>query len=269
MAAAYAPLTNYGARADHSDRDSNQELPLIEPTVLLHQSLLQERYDYQTAAECQRARLEKEQQELAQRRARRHRHELREYRHRCYLQCRRRRTTKEAAVVQDADSTGADEQQRHFGLEHHCDNEADRRNCPLQPIFHPELRQAVTGVQDERDDRRTHAIEHRGNRLEVAEVDVERTQGRYYYKIREDEGPSARPGTPGPSSQIGDINADLDRERSRQRLADRDRLAHLFFGEPFPFGDEFAFHLTDQSHWPAEPKPEPLSTLSWYAPTTA
>src|SRR5262249_44748153 len=54
------------------------------------------------------------------------------------------------------------------------------------------------------------------------------------------------------AAQIGDVDADLDGERAGQRLADRDRLAHLFLGEPAFVGDELALHLADQRHRPAE-----------------
>jgi len=44
-------------------------LPLVEPAELLHQSLLEERHDHEPAAESERAGLEEEQQQLAERRA--------------------------------------------------------------------------------------------------------------------------------------------------------------------------------------------------------
>jgi hypothetical protein len=110
----------------------------------------------------------------------------------------------------------------------------------------------MAGMQDQGYDRRTHAVEHGGHRLQVAEVDVERAQCRDDDEIRENEGPAAGPSTPKTAAQIGGVNADLDRERSRQRLADGDPLAHLLFRQPFAVGDELALHLPDQRHRPAE-----------------
>jgi hypothetical protein len=49
---------NYGAWADHADRHGNEKLTLVKPAELVHQSLLQERHNDQTAAEGQRARFQ-------------------------------------------------------------------------------------------------------------------------------------------------------------------------------------------------------------------
>src|SRR6202035_2175180 len=87
---------------------------------------------------------------------------------------------------------------------------------------------------------------------QVAEMDVEGAERRDDHEVRQDEGPAARPGAPEAGAQIGNIDADLDRERAGQRLADRDRLAHLLLGEPLLVGYELALHLTDQRDRPAE-----------------
>ena len=94
----------------------------------------------------------------------------------------------------------------------------------------------------------TDAVEDRGHRLKVAEIDVERAQRGDDDEVRQDEGPSAGPGAPEAAAQVGDIDPDLNRQRPRQRLADRDGLAHLLLGEPFAVVDEFALHLADQRH---------------------
>lgn len=57
---------------------------------------------------------------------------------------------------------------------------------------------------------------------------------------------------PETAAQIGDKDADLDRERSGQRLANGDGLAHLLFGEPLFVVDEFALHLANQCDRSAE-----------------
>ena len=107
------------------------------------------------------------------------------------------------------------------------DDKADRRDHPLQPVLHAELGEPVAGMQDQRDHRRADAVEDRRHRLQVAEIDVERAERGDDHEVRQDEGPAAGPGAPEAAAQIGDVDADLDRERPRQRLADRDGLAHL------------------------------------------
>ena len=106
------------------------------------------------------------------------------------------------AVIEDADEAGADKQQRDFGLQDHGDDQAGRRDRPLQPVLHAELRKPVTGMEDERDDRRADAVEDGGDRLEVAEIDVERAQRGDDNEVRQDEGPAADPGAPETAAQI-------------------------------------------------------------------
>ena len=44
-------------------------------------------------------------------------------------------------------------------------DQTDAGKPPLQPVLHPELRQPVTRMQDQRDNGGAHAIENRGDRL--------------------------------------------------------------------------------------------------------
>ena len=67
----------------------------------------------------------------------------------------------QAAVIQNADDAGADEQQRDFGLQDHGDGKADRRDHPLQPVFHAEFGEPVAGMQDQRDHGGADAVEDR------------------------------------------------------------------------------------------------------------
>src|SRR5262249_40684913 len=60
---------DHRTRADHADCNRNEELSLIKPVILLDEPLLEERHDAKAAAEGQRARLEKEQKKLGERRA--------------------------------------------------------------------------------------------------------------------------------------------------------------------------------------------------------
>src|SRR6266446_10807787 len=103
-------------------------------------------------------------------------------------------------------------------------------------------------MQDQRDDGGTYAIEDGGYRLQVAEIDIESTQCGDDDKVRKDESPATRPGSPKPATEIGNVDANLDRERPGKRLADSDGLTHLLLREPFFFIDQLALHLADQRH---------------------
>ena len=107
-------------------------------------------------------------------------------------------------------------------------------------------------MQDQCDDGGTDAVEDGGDRLQVAEIDVKRAECGDDEEVRQDERPAAGPGAPEAASQVGDVDPDLDRQWPRQRLADRDRLAHLLFRQPLLVVDELSLHLADQRHRPAE-----------------
>src|SRR5262249_25890254 len=96
------------------------------------------------------------------------------------------------------------------------------------------------------------AVEDGGHGLQAAEVDVESAERRHDDKVGEYEGPAAGPGAPEPAPQIGNVDAYLNRERTREGLADRDSLTHLLLSQPTPLGDELALHLADQCHWTPE-----------------
>src|SRR5215472_15030952 len=85
-------------------------------------------------------------------------------------------------------------------------------------------------------------------------MDVEGTERGDDHEVREDKGPASSPRTPESRTQIGDIDADLDGERSRQGLADCDRFAHLLLGQPFSLCNKLALHLADERDWTAEPE---------------
>jgi len=65
-------------------------------------------------------------------------------------------------------------------------------------------------------------------------------------KVRKDEGPSTGPGSPKPRAEIGDVDCDLDRQRSGKLRQDRDGLrasGSLFVGgekkKPLAFDNTF------------------------------
>src|SRR5229473_8139526 len=166
--------------------------------------------------------------------------------------CHRAFPGEDGAVIEEPDDSGTDEQQGHLGLQGHRDDEADPRDHPLQPVFHPEPRQAVAGVENQGDDGGTDPIEDGCDRRQSTEVDVEGAEGRHDEEVGEDEGPAARPGPPDASPEIRDKDADLDRQRARQRLTDGDPLPHLLLRQPLPFADELPLHLSAQSDRPPD-----------------
>src|SRR5215467_166472 len=101
-------------------------------------------------------------------------------------------------------------------------------------------------MEDQRDDCRADTVEDTSDRFQIAEIDIESAQSGDDNEIGKDESPAADPGAPKTAAQVRDINSDLNRERSRQRLADGNGFAHLLFGQPAALGNEFALHLADQ-----------------------
>jgi hypothetical protein len=109
-------------------------------------------------------------------------------------------------------------------------------------------------MQDQRDHRRTDAIEDRSDGLEVTEIDIEGAERGNDDEVRQNECPASRPRAPEAGAQVGDIDTNLNRQRPRQGLTDGDGLAHLLLGHPATLADEIALHLADQRHWAAEPE---------------
>src|SRR4029077_14405931 len=109
-------------------------------------------------------------------------------------------------------------------------------------------------MKNQSNDCGAHSIKDRRHWLQVAEIDVESPEPRHDHEVWQDEGPASRPRTPEAGAQVGDVDADLDGERPRQRLAYRDRLAHLLFSQPAALVCEFTSHLTDQRDRAAEAK---------------
>jgi len=122
----------------------------------------------------------------------------------------------------------------------------------LDGVLHPELGEAIAGVQDERDDGRAHAVEDRAHRRQPAEMHVEGGQRRHDDDVRQDERPPSGPGAPESAADVGEPDADLDGQRAGQGLADGDALPHLVARHPLPIGDELALHLPHERDGPAE-----------------
>src|SRR5713101_2756354 len=156
--------------------------------------------------------------------------------------------------MQDPHESGSDEQGRNFGLKSNCYEKAGARDRPLQPVLHAELREPITRVQDQGDHGGTHAVEDCRQDRQPAEVNVKRAKCGHYDEVRQDERPSARPRSPKAAAQIGDENSDLDRERSRKRLAYCYSVAHLVAAQPLPLLHELSLHLSAQCYWSAEAK---------------
>src|SRR5438270_3957506 len=109
-------------------------------------------------------------------------------------------------------------------------------------------------MKNERYDGRADPVKHSRYGGKVAEMDIERTESRDDDEIGKDEGPATSPCAPKAGSQVGDVDADLDGERSRERLTYRNGLPHLLLGEPFSVGDKLLLHLADERHGTAKPQ---------------
>src|SRR5882672_2878516 len=107
-------------------------------------------------------------------------------------------------------------------------------------------------MKNQRDNGGTYPIKDGGYRLQVAEIDVEGSQSGNDDKVRKDESPAAGPGAPEAAAEIRNIDANLYRERSGKRLADRDGLAHLLLRQPFALIDKLALHLSHKRNRSAE-----------------
>src|SRR5438105_15268224 len=90
--------------------------------------------------------------------------------------------------------------------------------------------------------------------MTTCEMDVERTQSRDDDEIGKDERPATGPRAPKAGAQVGDIDADLNGERSRERLTYRKGLLHLLLGQPFPFANKLSLHLADKRDETTEPE---------------
>jgi hypothetical protein len=113
-------------------------------------------------------------------------------------------------------------------------------------------------MENEGDNGRADPIEYPRHGGKVAETDVERTQSGDDEEIGKDEGPPTVPRAPKAGAQVGDVDADLDGKRSRERLAYRNGLPHLLLGQPFSVGDKLLLHLADERDRIAEPEqPQP------------
>src|SRR5262249_36529767 len=160
---------------DHTHRDGHEEVALVEPLHLLHETLLEKRDDYQAATERERAGFQEERQQLAEELADATRRSAGDRK-----QCaegeesgsRRRLASAEGRTekTQPPEAT-ANEAERYLGLNGPGDEERRRRERPFDPVLHPELRQPIARVQNQRDHGRTDAVKDRAHRRQTAEID--------------------------------------------------------------------------------------------------
>ena len=83
-------------------------------------------------------------------------------------------------------------------------------------------------------------------------MDVKRAQCRDNQEIGQDECPPAGPGAPETAAQICNEDADLDRQGAGKGLRDRNRVPHLFLGQPAPLADQLLFHQPAERDRPAK-----------------
>src|SRR5260370_27726419 len=123
---------------------------------------------------------------------------------------------KRRAEKQNAKKPPPDKQQCSLGWKTGGDEGASGGDCPLQPVFNAELGKPIAGMQDQCDDGGAHAIEDRGHRLQVTEIHVESAQCGDDDEVREDESPAPRPGAPKTATEIGNLDSNPDRKKTKQ-----------------------------------------------------
>src|SRR5207302_227841 len=99
---------------------------------------------------------------------------------------------------------------------------------------------------------RAYAVEDSRDRLQIPQVEVERAERGDDDEVRQDECPTAGPRAPEAGTKVRNVDADLNGQRSRHGLTDRNGFAHLLLGHPLFVGYQFAFHLADQRDRAAE-----------------
>src|SRR5438445_6650756 len=97
---------------------------------------------------------------------------------------------------------------------------------------------------DQANDRMIHTVENGGYVRQPFELNVECAKRGDDDEIRQDECPASGPRPPEAASDVRDPDADLDRERPGQGLADRDAFPHFFLRQPVLLASELPLHLT-------------------------
>src|SRR5262249_44952328 len=97
-------------------------------------------------------------------------------------------------------------------------------------------------MHDQSDDDRTDPVEQCLNLRERAEPFAYVGRCQHDQKRRQDERAAGDPGAEQPGTNVPDVNADLNRQWSRQGLAHGQSLEVLIPGEPSPLFDEFLLH---------------------------
>ncbi len=88
-------------------------------------------------------------------------------------------------------------------------------------ISHAEPDQPVTGMQDQRDHRKADPVVDRGNELDVAHRGIDRAPGDDDQEIQQNEAVTIDLRAPESGATVGDVDADLNGQRSRLSSAAR------------------------------------------------
>src|SRR5207247_256076 len=213
---------------DHSHRDCVQELALAQPAEVVHHALLQEWHDREARTERERAGFEEKNTELQEDvrvRAlcrRPHRAESDGDRHRGSL---RSPEPTSRRVDRDANEPREKEQHRDLAARGEGDDADHGENRPQPPlVLHCHPNQLPGAAKDQRDNRRTDAVEECLDDRRPAKCDVERSDRAHDDERGHDERDRRRARAPEPAADVSEPHRKLGRERTRQGLRHREAL---------------------------------------------
>ena len=244
------------SRRDHPHRDRVQELALVEPAVVAHDTLLEERHDGEARAEGERAGLEEEDAEREEHVGIRGLHRVddapepeRDERARGERapQPRRRR------IQQDAHKARNDEEDGDLAARDEGDRR-DRTEDRPEPavVLHGDADELPRAAQDQRDHRWSDAVEERLDDGAPGERDVQRRHHAHDDERREDERHRRRDGAGKAAADVAEPHRELRGERAREGLRDREALEVLLLGDPAEALDEVALHVAGEGDRSAE-----------------
>ena len=129
------------------------------------------------------------------------------------------------SVDRDPDEPGEDEQDRDLAACHEGDDADDREDRPKAPlVFHRHADELPRTAKDQRNDRRTDAVEERLDDRRPAEGDIQGSDGAHDDERGQDEGDRRRARAPEATTDVSEPHRELRGERARQGLRHREAL---------------------------------------------
>ena len=109
-------------------------------------------------------------------------------------------------------------------------------------------------MHDQRDHDRTDPVEQRLDECDRAESLVEICRRQNDRERRQNEGAAGDPGAEDAATDVPDVDSDLNRQRTRQGLADCEAFEIPVSREPLPPLDQVVLHDRDESRGASKPE---------------